>query len=65
MSAREKPSLHQDRVPSSPRHNLHDFQPVAGLQLAISEIGRGHCFPIVLDDNAAGQNLLRDEKLLK
>jgi hypothetical protein len=49
---------------SSPCDDLHDFKPVTRLELSASELRRSHGFPVVLDHDAAREQLLLDEKLL-
>jgi hypothetical protein len=45
--------------------DFHNFQPVAGLQVASGELGRGDGFAIVFYDDTSGQQLLGDEELLE
>src|SRR5207249_8336880 len=50
---------------SSPsRHDLHDLQPVPGLQLPAAELGWRYRLAVVLHDHAPGQKRLRHQELL-
>ena len=49
---------------SSPRDNLHDFQAVAGVELALGEFRRRDRGAIVLHHDAARQQTLREQKFL-
>lgn len=47
---------------SAARDDLNDFEPVAGTDAARGELGRGDRFAIVLDHNAAREELLGKKK---
>jgi len=40
--------------------DFDDFEAIAGLELALSEFGRGDSLTIVFDDDAAGEEVLGD-----
>ena len=47
------------------RDDLHDFQPVAGLNLTLGKLRRRDRLAIVLHHHAARQKLLRHEKFFQ
>src|ERR1035438_163812 len=54
------------KVPcSSPGDDLHNLQPVACAKLALGEFRWRHGFAVVLDDDAARQEILSNQKLFK
>ena len=49
----------------STSHDFYDFQFVTGIQLAFGKFGGRDGLGVVLDDDAAWQEFLREQKLLE
>ncbi|HTL59612.1 MAG TPA: hypothetical protein VL361_28335 [Candidatus Limnocylindrales bacterium] len=49
---------------SAPGYDSHDLEPIIGLDLTFREFGRGNRSAIMLDDNAARKEFLREEEFL-
>ena len=50
---------------SPSRDDLHDFQPVSRIELTLRELRRSDRLAVVLHDDAAWQQTLRDEELIE
>ena len=50
---------------SAARHDSDDFEMIAGLELQRRKFRRRHCLTIVLDHNAAWEQLLAAEKFFE
>ena len=48
-----------------PSDDFDDFETVTGLELALGKFGRSDGFAVVLDDDAARQEILSEQKLFE
>src|SRR5207244_982067 len=55
----------KSEIRSSSRDNLHDLQPVAGVELALRKFRRRDRLAVVLHHHAARQQTLRNQKFLE
>ena len=49
--------------PSAPGNDFHNFKAVAGLDLPLGELRGGNRFAVLLNDDAARQQVLSDQKI--